>query len=111
MQKALLSGADALILDLEDSVSLVGKADARSHVADLLTLGTPGKALFVRINALDSGFVEDDLRAVVHLNPAALVLPKAEGSGSIVELDRLLKGSISRRCRSFCPSRQKRRRL
>ena len=58
MEKALGLGADALILDLEDSVSLERKAEARAASADFLKSQTRRTvALFVRINPLDSDLV------------------------------------------------------
>lgn len=86
MEKALRLGADALILDLEDSVAPANKAAARRAIADFL--GSAGRAckLFVRINPLDSDFVDDDLAAVVDSQPDGLMLPKAEGAKSVREL-------------------------
>jgi len=85
--KAISSGADALILDLEDSVALSRKTEARSTVASFLTdteraAGTPW--LIVRINALDTGLSDDDLAAVISAAPDAILLPKA-GSGADIQ--------------------------
>jgi len=92
--KARMTGADALILDLEDSVAPSQKADARAHVAELLDDPEPRDwAFFVRINPLDSGLAHDDLRAVVKHGLDGLVIPKAEGASDVtqiaLELDRL----------------------
>lgn len=86
MEKALLLGADALILDLEDSVALSAKVAARASVAAFLRASERSCQLFVRINALGSGLVNDDLAAVLHAGPDALVLPKAEGAVSVLAL-------------------------
>lgn len=84
MRKALASGADALILDLEDSVALPGKAAARDAVAAFLAEAAGGTvALFVRVNALQSGLTDADLAVVGPARPAGYVLPKAEGAASI----------------------------
>ncbi|MET0372380.1 MAG: CoA ester lyase [Sphingobium sp.] len=88
MRKALGSGADALILDLEDSVAPSGKARARAEVAQFLEEAGRHMALFVRINPLDSGLADADLDAVLPARPTGLLLPKAEGSASIADLDR-----------------------
>jgi len=90
MVKACASGADALILDLEDSVSAANKAMARQAVA--VFLGQPERKvlLFVRINPLDSGMIEADLAAVLPGRPDGLMLPKAEGRDSVAALDSLL---------------------
>ncbi|MEN3749157.1 CoA ester lyase [Sphingomonas sp. HF-S3] len=83
--KAAASGADALILDLEDSVSPEKKQEARVAVARWLE---GGRLLpcFVRINPLDSDLAEADLAAVLPFRPDGLVLPKAEGAASVRRL-------------------------
>jgi citrate lyase subunit beta / citryl-CoA lyase len=85
MVKAAASGADALILDLEDSVSASNKAAARSMVADFLDEARH-LPLFVRINPLDSALIADDIAAILLHRPDAIVLPKAEGSASVAAL-------------------------
>src|SRR4051812_42938045 len=86
--KAAASGADAIILDLEDSVSLSAKPAARAAAAAYLAGPRAGMVL-VRVNALDSGLVADDLAAVLPGRPDAIMLPKAEGADSIRQLDAL----------------------
>jgi citrate lyase subunit beta/citryl-CoA lyase len=91
--KALGSGADALIYDLEDSVAPGAKAAARemlrSHLA--ACTGTDGPKRYVRINALDTGLTADDLKALEGLAIDGIMLPKAEGAGCV----RKLSGMIS----------------
>lgn len=91
--KALGSGADALIYDLEDSVAPGAKAAARemlrSHLA--ACTGTDGLKRYVRINALDTGLTADDLKALEGLAIDGIMLPKAEGAGCV----RKLSGMIS----------------
>ena len=80
MQKAAACGADALILDLEDSVAPSRKAIARKMVASFLANAPRGEQapkLIVRVNALDTWLTEDDLTAVVAGAPDAILLPKA----------------------------------
>lgn len=91
MRKALAGDADALILDLEDSVALERKDFARSEVAAFLHEAGGGKPLFVRVNALDSGMTDTDLDAVLPLAPFGIVLPKAEGAASMADLDRRMR--------------------
>lgn len=80
--KAAASGADALILDLEDAVVPARKPAARDAVA--AALAEPRAVpLFVRVNPLDSMFIADDLAAVLAARPDGLVLPKAEGAASV----------------------------
>ena len=88
--KAAVTGADALIIDLEDSVSAYRKAVARDAVAAYLGRRTDGPAVLVRINPLDGGLIGADLDALAGTTPDALVLPKAEGAASIAALDTLL---------------------
>ncbi|HZG08355.1 MAG TPA: CoA ester lyase [Allosphingosinicella sp.] len=92
MGKALGSGADALILDLEDAVAPGAKAEARRHVAQFVD--AHGSAnLWVRVNPLDSHEIERDLAAVLPAHPHGIVLPKAEGGVSVNELARRLTES------------------
>lgn len=84
-------GADALILDLEDSVAPSEKPRARATVAALLDDPAPRPwAFFVRINALDSGLALDDLAAVVKPGLAGIMLPKAEGAADLARLGHYL---------------------
>ena len=87
--KAAASGADAVILDLEDSVAAAAKPAARAAVAAWLAQARPVPA-FVRINPLASGMAEADLAAVLPARPDAIVLPKAEGAASIAALGVLM---------------------
>lgn len=90
LDKGMVSGADALVLDLEDSVAADRKAQARSITAAFLraTIGsTPRPRLIVRVNALDTGLTDEDLDAVVVAWPDGILLPKAEGGASVSHLD------------------------
>lgn len=84
--KALASGADVVILDLEDSVALADKPKARSLAREILASPRTGPKLFVRVNALTSGLIEDDLAAVVAAKPDGLLLPKSEKGGDVKRL-------------------------
>jgi len=83
--KAAASGADALILDLEDSVAPEKKAAGRAAIAEWLG-GDRQVTTFVRINPLSSTFADADLAAVLPGHPDGIVLPKAEGAASIAAL-------------------------
>jgi len=91
--KAMDSAADALILDLEDSVSPSQKDMARAAIADFLIKDHP-KPVFVRMNPLDSEFFADDLRALKPNRPDGIMLPKAEGAKHIQKLVDLLEGDV-----------------
>jgi citrate lyase subunit beta/citryl-CoA lyase len=90
LAKALSCGADALILDLEDSVAPARKGAARAEAAAFLAqtvLHERRPRLIVRVNGLDTGLTDADLDAVVPARPDAIMLPKAEGGASAVHLD------------------------
>jgi citrate lyase subunit beta/citryl-CoA lyase len=81
MTKALESGADAVILDLEDSVPAGSKAEARILVAKIIDgmVGVhSGPAIYVRVNGATSGLLADDLDAVVRPGLDSILLAKAE---------------------------------
>ena len=90
--KAAASGADALIVDLEDSVVADAKDAAREHVAAWLA-APPPLPVFVRINPLDGGMLDCDLTAVLGGHGIGVVLPKAEGAASLAALDARLTGT------------------
>ncbi len=76
-EKALASGADAVILDLEDAVAPADKDAAREAVAAWLS---PDRPVYLRINAADTEWFADDLELVGNLGVAGVVLPKAEAA-------------------------------
>lgn len=77
LDRARQSGADALILDLEDSVVPANRPAARSQArAFLASSGSGGFRRYVRINPLAGGAALDDLVAVVPERPDGIVLPK-----------------------------------
>jgi citrate lyase subunit beta/citryl-CoA lyase len=90
LDKAMASGADALIVDLEDSIAIDGKARARHSAAAFLQEAVPSKSrpyLLVRVNGLQTGLIDDDLDAVAAAKPDAIMLPKAEGGASVIHAD------------------------
>jgi citrate lyase subunit beta/citryl-CoA lyase len=84
--KAFASGADAVIIDLEDAVAAGRKALAREAVARALDRGC-GISVFVRVNAFLGTDCYEDLLAVVRPGLAGLVLPKAEAGDALRTLD------------------------
>ncbi|MBJ7437579.1 MAG: CoA ester lyase [Sphingopyxis sp.] len=88
--KAAASGADAIILDLEDSVSLANKDAARHAIADYLA-GAREVVTLVRVNPLDGHLTAADVAAIIAARPDAIMLPKAEGAPSIAQLDLILR--------------------
>ena len=89
LAKALESGADALILDLEDSVALAAKPQARNVVAAFIG-ATRARAerprLYVRVNPFDGGLIEADLDAVMAAGPDGIMLPKSLGGADVQRL-------------------------
>ncbi len=84
MEKALASGADALILDLEDAVAPGAKDAARQEIATFLAAGRRPLRLFVRINPVELGMVDADIAAAQGAD--GLVVPKVEGRAVIDRL-------------------------
>ncbi|QOT72005.1 MULTISPECIES: CoA ester lyase [Sphingobium] len=90
--KAAASGADAIILDLEDSVAPERKALGREAIAEWLASPRDCVA-FVRVNPLDGDHTRADLAAVLPAAPDGIMLPKAEGAPSIQALIALADGA------------------
>ena len=94
--KAAATGADAIILDLEDSVAPERKGAARDAVRAYLAARQPHPSgasregdrpcVFVRINPLGSDCVDEDHAALAGARPDGLVLPKAEGAADVLRL-------------------------
>jgi citrate lyase subunit beta / citryl-CoA lyase len=89
-ERAAAGNADALVLDLEDSVAPDAKPAARGTVREMLAKGAPGKQLWVRVNPLDSGWIELDLAAVIAAKPFGVFLPKSRGGEDVKRLAALL---------------------
>lgn len=90
--KALASGADALILDLEDSVPLAEKAAARDAIVQWITTARPDVAVWIRVNPLTHPSHRDDLQILMRVRPTGVVLPKCEGADDILAFDQTLSG-------------------
>lgn len=102
-----ISGADGLIIDLEDSVAASKRPEARKLAAKMLATPHPDQRFYVRINPLGSGATLDDLAAVMPARPDGIVFPKSTPEGT-VELDHYLSafeaaaGSEVGSTRIFC---------
>ncbi|MBL8589275.1 MAG: CoA ester lyase [Methylobacteriaceae bacterium] len=91
-EKAVAAGADAVILDLEDSVPTPMKAETRHMVAQTirdLAHNHPNVGVYVRLNALETGMMGDDMEAVVIEGCNGFVLPKTYGARDVVSADAL----------------------
>jgi citrate lyase subunit beta/citryl-CoA lyase len=91
--KAAASGADAIILDLEDSVVPERKAAAREAVVDYLSADR-GISCIVRINPVGSLAIAEDVAAIGSYDADAIMLPKAEGATSIRALAELFGSGL-----------------
>ncbi len=90
LDKGLSSGADAIIVDLEDSISAERKAAARDITLAYLKQVQPKNdrpQLIVRVNGLQTGLTDADLDVIVAGKPDAIMLPKAEGGAAVIHAD------------------------
>src|SRR5690242_4790940 len=90
LDKGMTSGADALLLDLEDSIAPQNKTAARDTTVAFLKEArtTPQRPrLYVRINGLATGLTDGDLDAVVAAAPDGIMFPKAEGGAAVIHCD------------------------
>jgi citrate lyase subunit beta/citryl-CoA lyase len=90
LEKGLGSGADALLLDLEDSISPQNKAQARDVTVGFLKEAVPVKTrprIYVRINGLQTGLTDADLDVIVAGRPDGVMFPKAEGGAAVIHCD------------------------
>ena len=81
--KARASGADAVIVDLEDAVAPANKVAARDAVAGALDAAAP---VVLRVNGADTAWFADDARLAVHPGVAAVMLPKAAAAEAVAAL-------------------------
>jgi citrate lyase subunit beta/citryl-CoA lyase len=85
LSKAAAAGADALILDLEDSVAAAARPAARALTAEYLQ-DCAGSNVWVRINPLDTDAASADLAVVMAAAPAGIVLPKPRSAADVLRL-------------------------
>ena len=101
IEKARTLAADAVILDLEDSVAPDAKAAARRQVTDAVSAGGFGaREVIVRINGLDTQWWLDDLNAVGKAKPDAVLVPKVSGPNHLEDVaERLVDISADQKIR------------
>jgi citrate lyase subunit beta/citryl-CoA lyase len=90
LDKAMGSGADAVIVDLEDSIAPGAKDAARASALAFLreAVGAaPRPRLLVRINGLQTGLTDADLNTIVAGRPDGILLPKADGGAAVIHVD------------------------
>jgi citrate lyase subunit beta/citryl-CoA lyase len=93
LAKGLEAGADALLLDLEDSVAADRKAEARGITSAFIgeSRDRAAAALIVRVNDFTTGLTDSDLAAIMPARPDGIMLPKAVGSADIARLSAKLR--------------------
>ena len=87
--KALASGADAVIVDLEDAVAPADKEQARASLSNWLSAEHP---VVVRINAAGTRWHDEDLTLCAHPGVAAVMMPKAERASELERIARACAG-------------------
>src|SRR5216684_2043377 len=99
--KARVLPADAVILDLEDSVAPEGKAAARQQMFEVVTTGSFGaREVIVRINGLDTEWWLDDLNTVAKAKPDAVLVPKVSSPNHLEDVgERLVDISADQKIR------------
>jgi citrate lyase subunit beta/citryl-CoA lyase len=91
LEKAVTFPADILVPDMEDSVPLSEKAAARDVIADMLPiLDRAGRRSVVRVNALDTGLLEEDLNAAVTPHTYGINVGKVETPWDVQEVDKII---------------------
>ena len=90
LAKAPSYGADALIFDLEDSVSIAEKPKARELAREFIEKHRANNTLYVRVNVLQTGMLQDDLEAIGVDGLVCIRLPKTESAETIRTVDGML---------------------
>lgn len=91
LRDAHIYGADSIMIDLEDSVSINEKDAARLLVYNALRTIDYGKTeVIVRVNGLNTPFGRDDYEAIVRAKPDGIRMPKTETPQDVVEADKLI---------------------
>jgi citrate lyase subunit beta / citryl-CoA lyase len=92
LEKARILPADAIILDLEDSVAPEAKGLARGQIAQAIGAGGFGKReIWVRTNALDTPFWADDVKMAAKAQPHAILVPKVSSVGDLATIATALR--------------------
>lgn len=89
--KAAVSGADVIILDLEDAVHPDAKPEARKVATEALACTSTGPQTYVRVNSLDTPWCAEDVATVIPSCPNGIVLPKTIGPEDVARLVELIE--------------------
>ena len=94
LAKARELPADAIILDLEDSVAPEAKPEARERVIETLKAGGfGGREILIRVNGVHTPWGEADLEAAAAAAPDGVLLPKVDGPGTVMHAARILRAA------------------
>jgi citrate lyase subunit beta/citryl-CoA lyase len=94
LAKARELPADAIILDLEDSVAPELKPEARARVVEEIKAGGfGGREVLIRVNGVHTPWGEADLEAAVAAGPDGVLLPKVDGPGTVMHAARMLRAA------------------
>jgi len=89
IEKVFNASADAVILDLEDAVAIAEKVATRVRVKTAMQ--QPRSCLgYIRVNALDTGYCEEDIKAVLGPWLDGIVIPKVESVATVLTVDELI---------------------
>ena len=96
LKKSPTLDVDAIIYDLEDSVSTAGKEEARQAIIKTINSRVnKNKEQVVRINSIQSAIGKDDIKILEHCSPDAILIPKIKDSRDIIECEKYLKNGVS----------------
>ena len=94
-EKAAVSDSDIIFFDLEDSVAIEKKIQARKNVIQAIQdIDWGKKSLSVRVNSINSGYFESDLKSLMETNISRLdllMLPKVESEKDVLKLEKIVK--------------------
>jgi citrate lyase subunit beta/citryl-CoA lyase len=93
LEKGFQSGADVVIVDLEDSVAPANKAAARGVAAGFIRAhrSSTAAAIYIRVNDLSTGLTDVDLKAVMAVAPDGIMLPKSNSGADVTHLSAKLR--------------------
>lgn len=93
LEKGFQSGADVVIVDLEDSVAPANKPAARGIAASFIVARRHEAkcAIYVRVNDLSTGLTDDDLRGIMRAAPDGIMLPKSNSGADVTHLSAKLR--------------------
>ncbi|MFS0589967.1 CoA ester lyase [Cytobacillus horneckiae] len=94
MEKAIISIAENIIIDLEDSVALSAKVDVRKEVEIFLKNNNISKNIYIRINDVSTSYWKEDIDLVIETDVQGIVLPKAESQHKLKEICHYIENGL-----------------